>query len=59
MKNTAFGLPKGTVRAVLALALIGATIAATFIKGSAPDGLLTLSGAVVAWYFKRTEGEEK
>lgn len=65
-KNEAFGLPKGTVRAVLALTLVGALVAAILVYDVAAEGvtlLSTLAGTALGYYFgargaeKSSEGE--
>jgi hypothetical protein len=46
------GMPKGSVRAMLAVMLVGATIASAFIKPEIAPGLLTLATVVVKDYFE-------
>jgi len=51
-------LPKGSVRAVLALALTGAAIAATWINGVAAEYVWPAALTVNAFYFaSRTPAE--
>jgi len=45
-------LPQGSVRALLALALIGATIASAFARPEIAPGLLILATVVVKDYFE-------
>lgn len=45
-------LPQGSVRALLALTLIGATIASAFVRPEIAAGLLTLATVVVKDYFE-------
>lgn len=51
----AFGLPKRTVRAILAGALVGAVIYTTIQTGDTPSTLAALAGAAVTFYFHRKE----
>lgn len=44
-------MPPGSVRAILALTLIGATIYMAVVGGEIPQVLGTLAAAVVAFYF--------
>lgn len=46
------GLPKGTVRALLALLVVGAYIAARLILRVESAEFAALSGAVLTYYFK-------
>lgn len=46
------GLPAGSVRALIALALVGATVASAFVHTEVAAGLLTLSTVVVKDYFE-------
>jgi hypothetical protein len=50
------GLPKGSVRALLAAALVGATIASAFVHVEIAVGLLTLATVVVKDYFEVRNG---
>ena len=55
----ALGLPKGTVRALLALILVGAFIAAVFV-GVSDEGLVALSAmasSAVTFYFTKRANE--
>lgn len=54
MKNQPLWLPKGSVRAILAIGLVGGGVAAAFLNKEASDALLPLGGAVVAYYFRDT-----
>lgn len=55
------GLPKGSVRAILALLAFGATVGVYIYslyrtgQGQAPEWLITLTAATFAWYFKNRE----
>lgn len=53
-KNEAFGLPQGTVRATLALLLVGALVAAIVYYDVNAEGitlLSTLAGSALGYYF--------
>jgi len=51
-------LPKRSVRALIAVGLVGATIyLAVSGDGAIPQALTTLTGVVVTYYFKMREGE--
>lgn len=54
--NEALGLPKGSIRAILALALVGAVVGLAAFGVPIPEGLWSLAGAGIAYYFaqKRT-----
>jgi hypothetical protein len=58
-KKQALGLPIGSVRAILAIMLTGAAIGATFyFGGSMPEGLSTLAGVTITFYFQRSRPKE-
>lgn len=50
-KDQPLGLPPGSVRAIMALALIVTTLVLFVKDGAAPTELLTLDGAVAGVYF--------
>lgn len=52
-KQEAFGLPAGTVRATIALVLVGGLLAALFMEldGEALTVLAGLAGSAVGFYF--------
>ena len=53
------GLPPGSVRAILALAIVGAAIAGVFLLAAEAAGLLLgLAGVVTTFYFKARSTEE-
>lgn len=59
-KTEAFGLPKGTVRAVLALLLVGAVIAAAFVPNAPQAAVATLgplAGVAINAYFNKSKTE--
>jgi len=45
-------LPKGSIRGLLALIIIGSTVTLTFLEREIPDSLWTLAAAVAALYFE-------
>ncbi len=53
------GLPKGSVRALLALGIAFSAIYVYITKDAIPEGLITLAGAVIAFYFGTKSGSEK
>lgn len=56
MINAPLGLPAGSVRAILALMVVGGWLGAK-IWGADITGIDALAGAVVAYYFKTREGQ--
>ena len=62
MKDLPLGLPKGSVRALLALIIIGSAVAAVFVEGVAEPGLpalWALAGVIGTYYFKQRESEKE
>jgi len=59
-KDCPLWMPKGSVRALMALGLIGAVIyfASAHGAGDVPAALTTLAGVVVTYYFKTREASE-
>ncbi len=56
--NNPLWLPEGSVRAILALGLVGSAIYGVFALAPEASGLLLgLTGAVLAFYFKARESE--
>lgn len=55
MNTEPLWLPKGSIRAIMALGLAGSTIYSV-LSGGDPLVLGTLTGVVVAFYFKTREG---
>lgn len=58
MINAPFGLPTGSVRAILALLVVGGWIGAAIWNHPMP-GVDALAGAVVAYYFKTRESSDE
>jgi len=60
MKDLPLGLPKGSVRALLALLLVGSAVASVFLEGVSEAGmsaLFGLAGAVSIFYFNQRKEE--
>lgn len=57
MINAPLGLPAGSVRAIIALMVVGGWIGAAIWSHPLP-GVDALAGAVVAYYFKTREGQD-
>ena len=56
--NNPLWLPEGSVRALLALGMVGSAIYGVFVLEAESSGLLLgLTGAVLAFYFKARESE--
>lgn len=49
-------LPKGSIRAILALSLIGTLMYVVVVGYEVPDALLGLVGAVIGFYFGGKNG---
>ena len=52
-KTEAFGLPPNSIRATLALILVGSTVATLLLRGSVPSELMLLTG--IGWYVGQIE----
>ena len=46
-------LPEGSVRAILALAFIGATIVGFFVKKTLDPTFMGMSGMIIGYYFAK------
>lgn len=56
MENKPLWMPEGSVRAILALGIVGSAIAGVFMLSAEAAGLLLgLAGVVTTWYFKARE----
>jgi len=51
MFDKPLGLPEGSVRALLALTIVGASVVYLFVNKSLPTGLVGVLGAVIGFYF--------
>lgn len=49
--NLPLGLPRGSVRAVISLAVIGVALAKWYLDGDIPSELLAIVGTVIGFYF--------
>ncbi len=59
MDNPLF-LPKGSVRAMIALAVVAGTITMCFVRTTVPEGLIGIAGIIIGFYFgSRTKKEMK
>ena len=59
-KNEAFGLPKGTIRALLALVLVAAFIATVFVEVASSEAevaLAAMASSAVTFYFTKRNDE--
>jgi uncharacterized membrane protein len=52
------GLPKGSVRGILALLVVGSAVIDTVINGDPNAALTAMAGSVLTYYFVKREGEE-
>ncbi len=51
MEKSSLGLPAGSVRAILALAISGVALATVILNGELPSSLTGIWGSVIAYYF--------
>lgn len=54
--NEPLGLPHGSVRAILALMVVGATVGAYALSGQVAEGLIGIAGMVIGYYFGTRSG---
>lgn len=60
MTNEPLGLPEGSVRAILALVIVVATVVAMFLgKTGAAGPLSSVAGAVIGFYFGNRTANSK
>ena len=52
-------LPVGSVRAIIALTVVGAGVGMFIAKGNVPEALVGIIGLVIGFYFGKKAGEEK
>lgn len=61
-KNEPLGLPRGSVRAILALLLVGSVVVfagVSMVTGNAaPESMIGLAGMVVGYYFAKRDNDE-
>ena len=56
--NNPLWLPEGSIRALLALSVVGSAVVGVFVLPPEQSGLLLgLTGAALAFYFKARESE--
>lgn len=53
------GLPPGSIRALLAMAVVGTGLALACVRGAVPEELRELVLAVIVFYFTTRNGKEK
>lgn len=51
------GLPQGSVRALMALMILGGLLVSYFVHKEIPDFLMTLAGVTVTFYFTQRMNE--
>ena len=56
MEKSSLGLPAGSVRAILALAISGVALATIILRGDLPQGLSAIWGSVLGYYFGTKKG---
>lgn len=56
-RSQALWMPRGSVRAILALALVGALIVLVLTGQAVNEGFATIVASVVAFYFAGKNGE--
>lgn len=61
MANEPLGIPRGSVRAILAILIVGGFVAACFVglTGEAMTALGSMSGVISVYYFRQRENEAK
>ena len=52
-------LPKGSVRAIIALVLVLPMSIAMFYQVKIPEGMYALAGMAVTWYFRKADDLSK
>jgi hypothetical protein len=58
MFNEPLGLPKGSVRALIALIIIIGSVALMFTKPEFPEAMAGVLGMVVTYYYLQREKED-
>ena len=51
MVDQPLNMPKGSVRSIITLLIVGAYIAYPFFGCSAPDGFKEIAVLIIGWYF--------
>ncbi len=57
MEKSTLGLPSGSIRAILALAISGVALATIILRGELPQGLSAIWGSVLGFYFAGKKGD--
>lgn len=57
-KNEPLGLPRGSVRAILAIMIVGSTVVGFTIGTAVDQALVGIAGAVVGYYFAARNSED-
>jgi hypothetical protein len=58
--NEPLGLPRGSVRGVLAILVVGSTVVDAIVNGAPNAALTGMAGSVLTWYFvKRDRADEE
>lgn len=57
-KNEPLGLPRGSVRAILAIMIVGSTVIGFTIGTAVDQALVGIAGAVVGYYFAARNSED-
>lgn len=57
-KNEPLGLPRGSVRAILAIMIVGSTVIGFTIGTAVDQALVGIAGAVVGYYFAARGAED-
>jgi len=58
-KKSPLWLPSGSVRAIIALTVVGAGVGMFIARGDIPQAFTAIIGLVVGYYFGKKAGEEK
>ncbi len=53
MRNEPLGLPKGSIRAIIALLIVVTTVVAIFVDKEVFSVLFPIAGTIVGYYFGR------
>jgi len=53
------GLPRGSIRAILALGIVGVGLGYVWVTREFPGELMVVMGTVIAFYFAMKSGAEK
>jgi hypothetical protein len=56
-KRAPLGLPEGTIRAIIAVLVVGGCVAYLLIYKTLPESLVGIAGIVIGYYFGTRQGE--